>query len=135
MCYSYFISPTHTKDIFVEQFGRQINTLYLESISPEVIFLHPPEKLVIELRCRGRYTGISWERPAASVDRSLLSNHDEIFALEKTTEADYGLYQVVLLPSPPSFQDIIPDSILDFIVTAPGLKFVIINIVLLKTIG
>ena len=51
----------HIKDIFVERLGRQISTLYHESISPEVIFLHPPEKLVIEVRCRGRYNGISWE--------------------------------------------------------------------------
>ena len=91
-----------------------------------MIFLHPPEKLVIEVRCRGRYSGISWERLTTSIDRSLLSNHDEIYALGRTTEADYGLYQVVLFPSPPTFQDIVPDSILDFIVTAPGWCFEII---------
>ena len=44
----------YVTDIFVEQHGRQISTLYHESISPEVIFLHPPEKLVIEVRSRGR---------------------------------------------------------------------------------
>ena len=110
----------HGTDIFVERFGRQISTLYLESITPDVIFLHPPEKLVIEVRCRGRYSGISWDRPSGSIDRSLLSNHDEIYARGRTTEADYGLYQVVLLPSPPTFQDIVPASILDFVVTAPG---------------
>ena len=113
----------HIKDIFVEWLGRQISTLYHERISPEVIFLHPPEKLVIEVRCRGKYNGISWDRPSGSIDRSLLSNHDEIYALGRTTEADYGLYQVVLLPSPPIFQDIVPTSILDFIVIAPGLSF------------
>ena len=116
----------HTKDIFVEQFGIQINTLYFENISPGVIFLHPPEKLVIEVRSRGRYSGISWERTSASVDRSLLSNYNEIFALGRTTSADYGWYQGILLPSPPSFQDIVPSSIMDFIVTAPGLNSAII---------
>ena len=100
--------------------GRQISTLYLESITPEVIFLHPPEKLVIEVRCRGRYNGISWDRPSGSIDRSLLSNHDEVYALGRTTLADYGLYQVFLLPSPPTFQDIVPTNILETIVTAPG---------------
>ena len=114
----------YIKDIFVEQLGRQISTLYIENISPEFIFFQPPEKLVIEVRCRGRYSGISWDRPSGSIDRSLLSNHDEIYALGRTTEADYGLYQVILLPSPPTFQDIVPTSILDFIATAPGLNFI-----------
>ena len=86
-----------------------------------MIFLHPQEKLVIEVRCRGRYSGIFWEGNSAPIDKSLLSNHDEIFALGRTTEADYGMYQVVLRPSPPVFQDIVPGSILEFIVTAPGL--------------
>ena len=107
-------------DIFVAQHGRQISTLYHESISPEVIFLHPPEKLVIEVRCRGRYSGISWDGPSGSIDRSLLSNHDEIYALGRTTLADYGFYHIILFPSPPTFQDILPTNILEIIVTAPG---------------
>ncbi len=110
----------HVTDIFVQQFGLQISTLYLENISPGVIFLHPPEKLVIEVRCRGRYSGISWDRPGASINRLLLSNHDEIYALGRTTEGDYGLYEVILIPSPPSFQSILPSSTLEFVVTAPG---------------
>ena len=110
----------YTTDIFTEQFGTQISTIYLENISPALIFLRSPEKLVIEVRCRGRYSGILWEGNSAPIDKSLLSNHNEIFALGRTTEADYGLYQVVLLPSPPTFQDIVPQSILEFIVTAPG---------------
>ena len=90
-----------------------------------VIFLRPPDKLVIEVRCRGRYSGISWDRTSASINRALLSNHDEIYALGGTTEADYGFYQVYLTPSPPSFQIIVSDSILEFLVIAPGLKFVL----------
>ena len=115
----------HTKDIFVELFERQISTLYFERIAPEVIFIYPPEKLVIEVRCRGRYSGISWDRLSGSIDRSLLSNHDEIYTLGRTTEADLDLYQAVLLPSPPSFQNIEPTNILDFIVTLPGLDLTI----------
>jgi hypothetical protein len=91
----------------------------LENISPEIIFLHPPEKLVIEVRCRGRYSGIVWDRPGASINMSLLSNHDEIYALGRTTEADYGFYEVVLTPTP-VFQIIFPSSSLEFVVTAPG---------------
>ena len=99
----------------------QSSTLYLENISPTVIFLHPPEKLVIEVRCRGRYSGISWTRIfGPPIKKTLLSNHDEIYALGSTTEADYGIYQVVLTPSPPTFQIIVPDSTLEFVVTAPG---------------
>ena len=91
-----------------------------------MIFLRPPEELVIEVRCRGRYSGISWSRIGASVDRSLLSNYDEVYALGRTTEADYGLYQIVLTPSPPSFQVIVPNNnILEFLVTPPGLNFVL----------
>jgi hypothetical protein len=97
-----------------------VSALYLENISPTVIFLHPPEKLVIEVACSGRYSGISWDRPGASIDRFLLSNHDEIYALGRTTEADYGIYEVVLTPAPLSFQIILPKSSLEFIVTAPG---------------
>ena len=87
-----------------------------------VIFLHPLEKLIIEVRCRGRYSGISWSRAGASVDRSLLSNYDEIYS---TTEFDYGYYQVTLTPSPPIFQIVVPDSILEFLVIASGLNFVL----------
>ena len=90
-----------------------------------MIFIYPPEKLVIEVRCRGRYSGINWDRPSGSIDRSLLSNHDEIYALGRTTEADLDLYQAILLPSPPTFQDIVPTNILDFIVTLPGLGLTI----------
>ena len=118
-------SCMHVTDIFVEQNGMEVSTLYLEKISPTVIFLHPPEKLVIEVRCRGRYSGITWSTTGASVDRSLFSNHDEIYALGSTTEADYGFYQVILTPSPPSFQILFPDSILEFLVIAPGLNLVL----------
>ena len=91
-----------------------------------MIILHPPEKLVIEVRCRGRYSGIFWGRiGGASIDRSLLSNHDEIYALGSTTEADYGLYLVFLTPSPLNFQIIVPNNILAFLVTAPGLNIVL----------
>ena len=111
----------HVIDIFVEQNGIQISTLYFENISPEVIFLHPPEKLVIEVRCRGRYSGITWSRiGGAPINKALLSNHDEIYALGNTTEVDYGFYQVFLTPSPPSYQIIVPHNILEFLVTAPG---------------
>ena len=122
MCYYFCL---HITDIFVQLNGIQISTLYLENISPVVIILHPQEKLVIEVRGRGRYSGISWSRIGASVDRSLLSNHDEIYALGSTTEADYGLYQVILTPSPPTFQILFPDRFLEFLVTAPGLNFVL----------
>ena len=118
---TYTLQPLHIKDIFVERLGRQSSTLYFERISPEVIFIYPPEKLVIEVRCRGRYSGISWDRLSGSIDRSLLLNHDEIYTLGRTTEADLDLYQAILLPSPPTFQDTVPTSILDFTVTLPGL--------------
>ena len=120
MCYYFCL---HITDIFVQQNEIQISTLYLENISPMVIILHPPEKLVIEVRCRGRYHGIYWNKIGASVDRSLLSNHDEIYAIGSTTEVDYGFYQVFLTPSPPSYQIIVPDNILEFLVIAPGLNF------------
>ena len=125
LCNLFYYFCLHVKDIFVEQSGIRISTLYLENISPTVIYLHPPEKLVIEVRCRGRYSGISWDRTGASINKTLLSNHDEIYALGSTTEADYGFYQVILTPSPPSFQIIVPDNILEFLVTAPGLNFVL----------
>ena len=122
----YVMSPcTQYADIIAYSalFQIRVNTIFLENISPLVIFIRPPEKLVIEVTCRGRYSGISWERTfsSATIDPSSLSNHDEIYTIGRTTEADFGFYEVFPLTSPPTFQELVPTSMLDFIVTTTGM--------------
>ncbi len=43
-------------------------TIRIERISPEVIFLRPPEKLVIELRVSGNYEVLFWYKDVVHVN-------------------------------------------------------------------
>ena len=72
-----------------------------ERISPYVIFLLPPEKLVLEVRTSGGYSNIFWNRDSnplgTSAAPALLSEFThffEIFVREPTTTSDYGTYDV-----------------------------------------
>ena len=82
-------------------------TNMLERVSPPVIILDPPEKLVIETRASGGYQRELWFRngslyspsPSASfhvvVPREF-PNFFEIFAREPTTTDDLGVYEADL---------------------------------------
>lgn len=115
----------HTPDIYRQQQGAVLNIIYFEPISPQAIFIRPPEKLVIEVKCRGRYRGISWDKNRQPIDRSLLSNHDEIYVLGRTTDRDFGIYDVNAFDSLPIPQSILPLPRLEFIVTASGLCYLV----------
>ena len=79
----------------------------LERISPRVIFLDPPEKLVIETRASGGYWQFDWERNSNpftlaqaqpfTVTLQEFPNFFEIFVREPTTANDLGVYEVDLV--------------------------------------
>ena len=93
----------------------------LERISPRVIVLNPPEKLVIETRTSGGYQHYDWVRnghPAAFVGGfsaiiEEFPNFFEIFVREPTTTDDLGVYAADFFITPGQAQ--VPD--LEFIVT------------------
>ena len=67
-------------------------------MSPPVVFLTPPEKLVLEVRTRGGYDFIAWARVG---DRSFrqnlteLVNFHEIFVRQPTTTSEHGTYMTL----------------------------------------
>ncbi len=99
----------------------------IERVSPEVIILRPPEKLVIEVRLSGEYEVIFWRKGTGSnfIPGQMLPqefpNYFETFVRDNTTADDEGLYIVH-----PQFKSgttqthtLIPVGI-DFGVIAPG---------------
>ena len=81
----------------------------LERISPRVIVLSPPEKLVIETRASGGYRQPDWQRngnafrtataPGPSnfiITLQEFSNFFEIYVREPTDASDLGVYEVDL---------------------------------------
>ena len=79
----------------------------LERISPRVIVLDPPEKLVIETRASGGYGQLDWQRNGNpftlaqgqpfTVALQEFSNFFEIFVRDSTTVNDLGVYEVDLV--------------------------------------
>ena len=68
-----------------------------ERVSPSVVFLTPPEKLVLEVRVSGGYDYLLWSRVG---DRSFrqnltteLINFHEVFVRQPTTTSEYGSYR------------------------------------------
>ena len=108
------------------------DTVIIERVSPAVIILRPPEKLVIEVRTSGEYEVHFWRRNHYLFGTSgnfqvmvpeEFPNFFEIFVRDNTTDDDMGIYGVrstltsanaqshTLLPG--------PDGV-DFAVIAPG---------------
>ena len=79
----------------------------LERVSPRIIVLDPPEKLVIETRASGGYQWIDWTKNGNpftltqgqpfTVTPQEFSNFFEIFVREATTTNDLGLYEMELV--------------------------------------
>ena len=95
----------------------------LERISPQVIVLNPPDKLVIETRASGGYQHYDWERNGDPVNTGSFpatiedfSNFFEIFVREPTTMDDLGVYAADFQIAPGQTQ--IPD--VQFVVTRYG---------------
>ena len=97
------------------------STVFLETVSPEVIFLRPPEKLVIEIKATGRYRNIQWQKNSLplTIQPQQFPNYNEILVYGRTTQADLGLYEVSLRPASITFQRNIPLE-LDFSIIPPG---------------
>ena len=79
----------------------------LERVSPRVIVLDPPEKLVLETRASGGYQWIEWTKNGNpfmlapgqpfTVTLQEFPNFFEIFVREPTTVDDLGVYEVDLI--------------------------------------
>lgn len=81
-------------------------TLRFEPVSPLVITIQPPEKLVLEVRATGGYRFIQWERneilqgfPGFNPPAESFVHFSEIYVVNNTTMADLGTYAVTLNPS------------------------------------
>ena len=103
------------------------STIRIERVSPEVILLRPPEKLVIEVRVSGDYERLLWNKNAANqpipglMEPQEIPNFYETFARDNTTADDIGVYIIT-----PQFKSgtstiyTLTPSGVDFIVTPPG---------------
>ncbi len=109
-------------------------TLRIERVSPEVIILRPPEKLVIEVRVSGEYDVLFWYKVIAGtfipgqMRPQEFPNYFETFVRDNTTAEDEGLYIVE-----PQFKSgttqthtLIPTGGVDFGVTAPGMPLILL---------
>ena len=98
-----------------------MSTVFLERVSPEVIFIRPPEKLVIELKAIGRYSLIRWQKNLLplTIQPQQFPNYNEILVHGTTTQDDLGLYEVTLRAASPLTQQNVPIEI-DFMVVTPS---------------
>ena len=91
-----------------------------------MIFLRPPEKLVIEVKSRGRITFLQWARNGDMFTGILgqdFTYHGEIYVKMETTQDDIGLYEVNAFEDVVGGGQLLLPTDLDFIVILPG-KFV-----------
>ncbi len=108
-------------------------TIRTERISPEVIFLRPPERFVIELRVSGDYEVLFWSKDIDDGSSILnvvpqdFPNFAEIFVRDNTTADDLGVYIVSpqLKTGTSQTHTLIPFGV-EFAVTTPGNLFLLI---------
>ena len=106
------------------------DTVIIEGVSPAVIILRPPGKLVIEVRTSGEYEVHFWRRnenlfgtPGFQVMLpDEFPNFFEIFVRANTTDDDLGIYwvQPTLTTANTQTHTFIPGTGVDFAVIAPG---------------
>ena len=115
------------------------DTITIERVSPAVIILRPPEKLVIEVRTSGEYQVHFWFKNKNLFSSSAFPvvlpdefpNFFEIFVRDNTTDDDLGIYRVQpTLGANAQTHTIMPGpSGVDFTVIAPGtIKYVHIDL-------
>lgn len=83
----------------------------IEAISPSLIIIHPPEKLVLEIKTAGRYSSIEWRKngivagqSSFPVSAQSFAQFGEVYVVENTATEDLGVYDVILNPAPHSNQ-------------------------------
>ena len=92
----------------------------MNRVSPEVIFLRPPERLVIEVKSSGRILRLDWQQNAQPLTmQQEFYDHYNIFVRGETTQEDLGLYEVAPAVVSFSSQRTEPAE-LDFVVISPG---------------
>ena len=103
------------------------STIRIERVSPEVIILRPPEKLVIEVRVSGDYEVLYWSKHTSSqlipgiMGPQELPNFYEMFVRDNTTVEDDGIYIVrPILKYAFFLYTQIPRRGVDFAVIPPG---------------
>ena len=101
-------------------------TLSVVAVSPSIIILRPPEKLVLEITPFGHYFFTSWSRNGitfgstgfeSTSSRGIVDFGDVYFS-DSTTEEDLAEYDVILHPAPNSGQATL-DRV-SFTVIGPG---------------
>ncbi len=100
----------------------------IERVSPEIIILRPPEKLVIEVRVSGEYEVLFWFKGSGStfvpdqMRPQEFPNYFETFVRDNTTAEDEGFYfvQPQLKPGTSQTNFITPTGGLDFGVIVSG---------------
>ncbi len=103
--------------------------IFIERVSPEIIILRPPEKLVIEVRVSGDYEVMFWCKTTISafihgqMRPQEFPNYSETFVRDNTTADDEGFYIVhpQFKPGTTQTHTIIPTGGVDFGVIAPGI--------------
>ena len=106
------------------------NTVVIERVSPDVIILRPPEKLVIEVRTSGEYEVHFWNKDETQFGTSgkfrvtfpnEFPNFFEIFVRDNTTNNDLGIYRVQPRLGANFQHTVLPGtSGINFAVIAPG---------------
>jgi len=101
-------------------------TLLIERVSPEVIILRPPNRLVIEVRATGDYDRLQWTKETASFIvgshfPNEYPNYFEMYVKDSTTASDEGIYRCQpVLGSGPLSYTVIPAGGVDFGVIFPS---------------
>jgi hypothetical protein len=97
---SLYHRPSHIHCVLLLLLGE---TLTIQAISPSLVILRPPEKLVLEVSLTGRYRLAQWARNGAirlvmgsTFTPSLESfvHFDEVYFVENTTMEDLGQYEI-----------------------------------------
>ena len=119
------VTLTHSfADVFAPNpniVGGIESTVFLTRVSPEVIFLRPPESLTIEIKASGRYSRLDLQINGGNVSMEQdFYSHREIYFVRETTMASRGLYEYQASPSPPDFNQQFLPAELDFFVVLPG---------------
>ncbi len=92
----------------------------LSSITPQLIIIEPPERLVIEVQTSGAYDVINWARngysytfndPDFPISSDRFFYFYEAYVREPTSMDDLGLYEVNVLPAAGQDTTLAPDQL------------------------